>query len=67
VVVRGLNPDSAILGDLYEGLVEEYSAFGLADIDGGLDGYYAQLPLARPRAVLAQLAATGRRNLGEAR
>lgn len=54
-VVRGLNPDSTVLDDLYEGLVEEYSAFGLDDLEGGLDGYYAQVPLARPRAVLAKM------------
>jgi predicted O-methyltransferase YrrM len=59
VVIRNLDPGNTALADDYDGIVEEYSALSFRDFDGGLAGFYREIPLVSPRTALARLSAPG--------
>ena len=56
-VIRNLDPRNRTLKRGYEKLVADWTPRGFDDVDGGLDGWLARLPMASPEAVLDDLAA----------
>ncbi len=56
VVIRGLDPRNTALSESYDALVDEYMDLQIADLDGGLAGYYQHFDLKEPEDVLAKLA-----------
>ena len=55
VVIRGLDPDSTVLSERYDALVEEYRDMALADCEGGIEGYFREFDLQTPEEVVAKL------------
>ncbi len=55
VVIRGLDPDSTVLSERYDPLVEEYRDMALADFEGGIEGYFREFDLRTPEEVVAKL------------
>jgi hypothetical protein len=54
-VISALDPCSTALLEDYDEIVSEYAALSFGDFEGGLAGFYRELPLARPKDVLARL------------
>ncbi len=57
VIIRGLDPENRDLDNAYDALVKEYQALQLDDIDGGLDGFYREVPLVDPEELLIEIGA----------
>ena len=55
VVIRGLDPTSKVLREAYDNLIGEYDALTLEDLPGGLAGYYDEVTLETPEAVISAL------------
>ncbi|MGI9394672.1 MAG: class I SAM-dependent methyltransferase [Boseongicola sp.] len=51
-VIRNLDPDNDVLFDRYDAIASEYDQIGIADLEGGIAGYYENFELREPEEVI---------------